>query len=220
METILAIEDDKVARELVRRALEPVPYRVITAEDGNEGLRTVFTNRPDLILLDRILPGLDGLELLRILKENEEVRKIPVIIVSSRRDTEKKVRGLDLGADDYITKPFEVEELRARVAVQFRIQRLRRELVEAGSCRAIVELAGAAAHQLNQPLTIIMTRIELLKEVCPHDHPNLKSLNAIYTAAEEMVDIIHKLQNIRRYETMDYTKRARIVDIDKASTLT
>ena len=121
-ETILIIEDDRALREGLVMNFELRGYRVLTAPDGDEGLRLAFDARPDLIILDLMLPGVNGLEILTELRSREE--PVPVLILSARDTTAQKIEGLELGADDYVTKPFELPELMARAAAMLRRRRV------------------------------------------------------------------------------------------------
>jgi len=115
--TILVIEDEPPLQKFLRVTLENEQYNVIVASRGEEGLRHASVGQPDLVILDLGLPDIDGLE---ITKRLREWTAIPIIIVSARGKEHDKVAGLDAGADDYLTKPFGVEELLARVRVAMR----------------------------------------------------------------------------------------------------
>ncbi|MFM1871876.1 MAG: hypothetical protein RL398_1298 [Planctomycetota bacterium] len=115
---ILAIEDEPDLREGIKHNLELEGYRVETAADGKEGLRKARDLRPTLILLDLMLPGMPGLEVLRTLRETGH--ETPIIIVSAKGQDRDKVTGLELGADDYLTKPFGLSELAARIRAVLR----------------------------------------------------------------------------------------------------
>jgi DNA-binding response OmpR family regulator len=115
---ILVIEDEPDLRAGLQHNLELEGYQVDTAADGKEGLRKARDDRPALILLDLMLPGLSGLDVLRQLRESG--REMPVIIVSAKGQDRDKVQGLELGADDYLTKPFGLGELTARIRAVLR----------------------------------------------------------------------------------------------------
>ncbi len=117
---ILVIEDEKDIAELVRYNLSREGYKVSNAYSGEEGLRTAATLLPDLILLDLMLPEIDGLQVCRTLKSDIRTQHIPVIMVTAKREELDVVTGLELGADDYITKPFSPRVLIARVRVALR----------------------------------------------------------------------------------------------------
>ena len=112
-QTILIIEDDRAISNFISRALNANSYRTIAASTGKEGLSLFFSHGPDLVLLDLGLPDMDGLEILTQLRGLP--REVPVIIISARDREAEKVRALDMGADDYVVKPFGVSELLARI---------------------------------------------------------------------------------------------------------
>lgn len=120
-QTILIIEDDRALREGLALNLRLEGYQILTAPDGNEGVRMAFENRPDLIVLDIMMPCLTGLDILEELRDQGE--QVPVLILSARDTTRDKVEGLKLGADDYLTKPFDLPELIARIEVMLRRKR-------------------------------------------------------------------------------------------------
>jgi two-component system, OmpR family, alkaline phosphatase synthesis response regulator PhoP len=117
-ETILVIEDDKSMREGLALNFQLQGYRVLTAADGEEGMRKAFDARPDLIVLDVMLPGWSGIEILSELRAKGD--GVPVLILSARDKVDDKIEGLGTGADDYVTKPFELKELLARVEAMLR----------------------------------------------------------------------------------------------------
>lgn len=112
MKSILIVEDDQSIAELQKDYLEISGFSVAICADGIEGLKSIESGEYDLIILDVMLPGMDGLEILRRIRDN---RDIPILVVSAKKDDIDKIRGLGLGADDYITKPFSPGELVARV---------------------------------------------------------------------------------------------------------
>jgi DNA-binding response OmpR family regulator len=119
-DTILVVEDDRALRHGLAMNLELHGYHVITAADGETGMQLAFDARPQLIILDIMLPGWNGLEILDELRKRGE--KVPVLILSARSTTPDKVAGLSLGADDYMVKPFDLPELIARIEVMLRRQ--------------------------------------------------------------------------------------------------
>lgn len=119
--TVLVIDDEPPIRRLLRTTLAAQDYRVIEAADGQEGLSLLRHEKPDVLLVDLGLPDIDGLELIRMIRAELPV---PIVVLSSRDDEKGKVEALDLGADDYVTKPFGMEELvaRLRTALRHRLQ--------------------------------------------------------------------------------------------------
>lgn len=112
---ILIIEDDRISIEILEYFLENEDYSVSVAQDGEIGLRKITENKPDLILLDIMLPGMDGIQLLEKVKEDTQLSQIPIIIISSLSQDEDILRGLEKGAMDYLSKPFSPQILIAKV---------------------------------------------------------------------------------------------------------
>lgn len=117
---ILIIDDEPHIVELIRYNLEGAGFKTLQALNGNEGLALAQKEVPDLVLLDLMLPGIDGLEVCRQLRSDEDLKSIPIIMLTAKSAEIDKVLGLELGADDYITKPFSVRELIARVKALLR----------------------------------------------------------------------------------------------------
>ncbi|WP_353211425.1 phosphate regulon transcriptional regulator PhoB [Rhodovarius sp.] len=118
--TILIVEDEAPLLTLLRYNLEKQGFRVEEATDGQEALLRVAENKPDLVLLDWMLPSLSGIEVCRQIRRRPATRDLPVIMVTARTEDQDAVRALDIGADDYITKPFAVEALLARIRALLR----------------------------------------------------------------------------------------------------
>ncbi len=119
-EKLLIVDEELDALTALRVALESEGYNVIVALDGFEGLEKVKTENPDAILLDIMMPGMDGFEVCKRLKSDSSTRHIPVIMLTAKGETDDKVEGLELGADDYVTKPFNLKELKARIRTVLR----------------------------------------------------------------------------------------------------
>ena len=117
---VLVVEDENAQREVLSYNLEAEGFRVVMAENGDEGLLFLKEEKPDLIVLDWMLPNVSGIEICRRVKANSETRNIPVIMLSARSEEVDRVRGLETGADDYVVKPYSVVELMARVRTQLR----------------------------------------------------------------------------------------------------
>lgn len=117
---ILVVDDEPSIIELLEFNLQKAGYHVLKAENGHEALQLVRTNKPDLIILDLMIPGIDGIEVCRRLKGQQETAGIPIIMLTARNEEVDKIVGLELGADDYMTKPFSPRELMARIKAVLR----------------------------------------------------------------------------------------------------
>ena len=112
---ILVVEDEPNQVELIEFNLNSEGYEVVVARDGEEALNLAEEENPDLILLDWMLPKVSGIEVCRQLRRSKMTREIPIVMLTARSEESDKIRGLDIGADDYITKPYSIKELLARV---------------------------------------------------------------------------------------------------------
>ena len=114
-QTILVAEDQQTIRSLIEYKLRNSGYTVVSVEDGAAALKKAVELKPDLVLLDVMMPLMTGFEVLAALKQNEETKRIPVLLVTAQSKEDEVLKGLELGADDYVTKPFSPNELAARV---------------------------------------------------------------------------------------------------------
>jgi two-component system cell cycle response regulator len=158
--SILVADDEPVNLALIKRRLEWEHYQIHTAEDGRAAVELAKRLRPDLIILDVMMPIMDGLQACRLIKEDSTTRDIPVIFLSALDDTATKVSGLSLGANDYISKPFRVEELLARVAVALRLK-LERDELRRNTEEARLRAEAASEMSVTDALTGLLNRYGL-----------------------------------------------------------
>ena len=183
-ETVLVVEDDPSLRLGLQKALRSAGFRVRVANTGPEGMEAALAERPDLVLLDVMLPGMNGFEIC------EELRRcdadLPIILVTAKGEEQDKVRGLRLGADDYVVKPFGVSELLARVDAALR----RRRIAEADA--AVVSFGDVTidfrAHKLERagaPMEVTALEMKLLRYFLRHEGvllPRQRILDAVWGA--------------------------------------
>ncbi len=159
MRTILVVDDEPAIILLIRHRLEHDGFRVLTAENGIDAIITAKSHHPDLIILDLMLPGIVGLEVLRELRTHSTV---PIIILSARKEEVDRVVGLELGADDYVVKPFSVRELSARVKAMFRRQETRSIETDLTWNGIAINLDRREATVQGRPVNLTSTEFELL----------------------------------------------------------
>ena len=166
--TILLVDDEAAIRDMLSLALEAADYNVLVAENAQQAHATIIDRHPDLVLLDWMMPGTTGLELLRRLKRDELTAKIPVIMLTAKTEEDSKISGLDAGADDYISKPFSPRELMSRVkAVLRRIGRDElKEPITVGEL--IFDPIGHRVSIANEPINLGPTEYRLLQFFLTH----------------------------------------------------
>lgn len=139
MQKILIVDDEDHILQMLRMNMKRQGFYSVCAESGEEALELCNSEKPDLVLLDVMLPGIDGVETCRRLKENPETRSIPVIMLSAKSQGQDKIEGLQGGADDYVTKPFSLEELFLRIQAALRqVALLRGEKANRFQCGSLV----------------------------------------------------------------------------------
>lgn len=152
---VLAVDDDERNLALLIAKLEAEGYEIESARNGFEALEKVHSFRPDIILMDVMMPQMDGYEALRRLKSKEETRYIPVIMLTGRTEIEDKVMGFEVGAEDYIAKPYSLQEVAVRVKSLLRMRLLQNKLRETEKMAALGGMVDGIAHEIRNPLTAI-----------------------------------------------------------------
>ncbi|MGC9526814.1 MAG: hybrid sensor histidine kinase/response regulator [Limnospira sp.] len=146
--TLLVVDDNPTNIKVLFEFLRKVGFRVLVAKDGWDAINKLQSALPDLILLDVMMPGIDGFETCRQIKTNPKHRDLPIIFMTALADTDNKVKGLSLGAVDYITKPFQQEEVLARINLQLKLRSLTRELADKN--RQLAELNGQLEQKVKE----------------------------------------------------------------------
>ena len=143
---ILIVDDEAAIREMVAVALEMADFQVLEAENAQRGHELIVDERPDLVLLDWMLPNISGIELARRLKRDEATAEIPIIMLTARAEEDNRIQGLDVGADDYITKPFSTRELVARIRAVLR-------RTSAGAAEKAIQVEGLVLDPVSHRVT-------------------------------------------------------------------
>jgi len=200
---ILIVDDEPINVKILQRKLEKAGYEILTAGNGVECLESVSQVLPDLILLDVMMPEMDGVETCKKLKENPDTRSIPVVFVSAKIDRSDKIAGLDSGAIDYISKPVDLEETLARVQTHLKLERMHNENLELqqrlGEVRrnaAIGSMTQGIAHNLNNLLGVIIGYVDLLKLRVHQPEKITQDLQALEKAVKRMVDLVRRLSSM------------------------
>lgn len=197
---ILVVDDTQTNREVMARILARKKYQNKLVENGEQALAAVAERLPDLILLDISMPGMDGFEVCERLKADERTRDIPVMFISAHDATEDKLRAFHVGGVDYITKPFKIEEVLARVETQVTLAIQRKSIIELSELKD--QLLRTVSHDLKNPLHVIMGYSSLLMEdgyvTKPEDLRNMSK--AIFNSAERMYQLVTNLLELSQIE--------------------
>lgn len=216
MSVILIIEDNRDLVLSLEAHLRRTGHEIVSAFDGVEGLEKLdATPATELVLLDVMMPRMDGYQVLTRLRSGDRWRDLPVIVLSAFGDSDQVVRGLSLGANDFLVKPFDFGELIARVSTQLRIRQLERELRDAEKMKLLLDAAHASAHELSQPATTILARLELCRARLPAKSAIRKDLDVINEEANKISAIIRKLQAVKSYHTKEYKGVGTLLDFDE-----
>ncbi|MFZ2356785.1 MAG: response regulator [Candidatus Omnitrophota bacterium] len=163
-ETILIVEDEKDIVKMLDYNLKKEGFKTLIAHDGEDALDAANTKLPDLILLDLMLPGLDGFEVCKTLKAERKTASIPIIMLTAKSQESDKIVGLELGADDYVTKPFSPRELLARIKAVLRRVKEKDKLLEVLKIDDLtIDLSKIAVSVKDKPVELTSKEFELLK---------------------------------------------------------
>jgi len=220
MKKILVIDDLPENVLLLREKLEEAGYEVITAFDGKSGLQVTENELPDLVMLDVMMPEIDGLEVCKIICRNEKTSFIPIILVTAKSGAEDIKEGLEAGAFDYIKKPFNKIELLARVGSALKFSEARKMLVESEKKNIYAATVVTANHKIKQPLTLMSLslsaiRRELSKEELSKDFIESR-LVYISTAIKEITDVLNQLNAVKQPIFSDYIKNIKMINVEKS----
>ena len=200
---ILVVDDQPINVQLLKRKLEREGMQVIAAYSGQEALDLVAKERPELILLDVMMPEMDGIEVCQRLQASEETRSIPVIFVTARSSKEGKLEGLGVGAVDYITKPIDLDETLARVQTQLRFAAINREIIdlqrrltESRRAATIGAVTQGIAHNLNNLLGVVIGYLDLIKAYAEKPELVRKNAQNVEDAVQRIVVIIRQLSSL------------------------
>ena len=231
---ILVVDDDPLLQEVLKTKLERSGYIVAVAEDGEVALDYISQKLPDLVLLDIKMPGMDGYEVCKRLRADEKTKALPILMLTAYGGLNHVIKGMESGADDYISKPYEIEEVLVRVRSLLRVRQIERELREKethlAKIEAISQLMVTMTHHINNSLVIINGRaqvaefnrpksVERLIEACKKETQRIsavlqsledmagqmKCATTSYAGIEDaMIDIENEIRYRLEEEELDY----------------
>jgi two-component system phosphate regulon response regulator PhoB len=200
-ERILVVEDEEDILELIRYNLAREGYRVSSATSGEDGLRAAMRDKPDLVVLDIMLPGIDGIEVCRRLKADPQTRYIPVVMVTAKGDEADVVTGLELGADDYLTKPFSPKVLIARLRAVIR----RREQEGVKDAKEPIQRGDILIHPGRREVLVGGSRVAL--------DLTFTEFNVLHLLASRPGWVFTRAQIVDAVRGYDYNVTERSVDV-------
>jgi len=213
---ILVVEDERDTRFILEKLLTKNNFEVLSANNGKEALQLLETYMPKVILADWTMPIMDGLELCNQIKSNEKLKLIYYIILTARTSLRDRVTGLDVGADDFLMKPIENQELVARIKSGIRIFNLQKELKDIEHSKAVVELACTIGHKINNPLSSLKIAIENLKDFSTSKLPDTteEDFQIIEQAIERIQTFVHQLTHLENPEVIKYADDSKMIKFD------
>ncbi|MCK9211165.1 MAG: response regulator [Ignavibacteriaceae bacterium] len=212
---ILLVEDEKDTRFILERLLTKNNYEVLSAKDGSEALKLLENYLPKAILADWTMPVMDGIELCKILKKDEKFKTIYFIVLTARASLKDRITGLDIGADDFLVKPIENQELLARIRSGVRIFNLQNELKNLEHNKAIIEMACTIGHKINNPLSSLLISVKNIETELLELHQSKFSedLMIITQSIDRIKTLTESLVNIQKPTIIDYSSGSKMIDI-------
>ncbi|MCU0331928.1 MAG: response regulator [Ignavibacteriaceae bacterium] len=218
MKKILVIDDLPENVFILQDRLVQEGYEVITAYDGNGGIGKAYSELPDLILLDVMMPDISGFEVCKILVNDERTKHIPIILVTARAGAEDTKEGLEAGAFDYIKKPFNRVELMARVKSALKLSDANQQVLQIEKRTTYVATIVTANHKIKQPLTLLSLSSAAIKKELEKDEISKESIlnrvKYIDAAIKDINDVLNKLNSITNPELSDYAKDVKMIRVE------
>lgn len=224
---LLIVDDNPDNIEILKYKLRQVDdsYTIMESNTGTDALEKIKKNKPDVILLDIIMPGMDGFEVAKKIKSSFPDDFIPIIMVTAREDVDSKIRGLASGGDDYLTKPFEITELQARIKSLMRIRELQdkinemnKKLLVSERLSAVIATVATLNHEINNPLCSMLLDLQMLQLSAdfisiPQDIQ--EKIKKIEASAARIADITKKLSELQEISTKEYVGKSEIIEVKK-----
>jgi len=210
---ILIVEDEKDTRFILEKLLSRNNYDVATAVDGQNAFEVLKDFVPKVILADWTMPVLDGLALCNILKADEKLKLTYFIILTARASLKDRIMGLDVGADDFLVKPVENQELLARIRSGIRIYNLQNELRNIEHSKALIEMACTIGHNINNPLSSLVLSIKNIEqEIAKLSKNNFdEDFHNVNQSIERIKNFVNELTHLQNPEVVNYSDENKMI---------
>ncbi len=217
VDQILVVEDEKDTRYILDKLLSKNGYEVITSINGEEALEILKKQKPKVIIADWTMPVMDGIELCKILKGNENYKLIYFIILTARASLKDRVIGLDVGADDFLVKPVDNQELLARIRSGIRIHNLQNELKSIEHNKAILEMACTIGHKINNPLSSLLLSVKNIEDELNSKEKDKfnDDFNIALQSIEKIKSLVNDLTHLQNPDLIEYAADQKMVRLGK-----
>lgn len=212
---ILVVEDDNDTLFILNKLLTKNNYKVFTSTNGQDAFNMLNEVEPEVILADWTMPVMDGLELCNIIKKDEKYKLIYFIILTARASLKDRVTGLDIGADDFLVKPVQNQELLARIRSGIRIHNLQNELKKIEHNKALIEMACTIGHRINNPLSSLLVSVKNIEDELGDKKESLEEdMIVINKSIERIKTLANNLTQLQNPEIVDYTSDNKMLKLD------
>jgi DNA-binding response OmpR family regulator len=214
---ILVVEDEKDTRYILDKLLSKNGYEVVTSVNGEEAIEILKQHKPKVIIADWTMPVMDGIELCKILKGDEKYKLIYFIILTARASLKDRVIGLDVGADDFLVKPVDNQELLARIRSGIRIHNLQNELKSIEHNKAIIEMACTIGHKINNPLASLLMSIKNIEDELNSEEKDKfnDDFSITHQSIEKIKFLVNDLIHLQNPDLIEYTPDQKMVKLGK-----
>ncbi|MBF0503585.1 MAG: response regulator [Candidatus Omnitrophica bacterium] len=213
---ILIVDDKKTNREVLKAVLIAADegYSISEADSGVTALESIERGAPDIILLDVIMPQIDGFEVCRRLKADKKYKSIPILFITAMDHTEDMAKCFALGAADYIVKPIKPEEVKTRVKAHLRIKRAEEEQLQVSNLETVKNMVVTYNHNMNQPLMAAVAYLEGLLIQIPETDKRHASLLKVKNELGKVMAILKKIQALEQLKRTDYVGKTQMIDLE------
>jgi len=205
VDKILIVDDLPISQEVLNELLSPY-YELIFANNGQEGYDLTKSKKPDLIIMDVVMPVLNGFEATKLIKADEEVKDIPIIFITVLDNIQDVVKGFEIGGVDYIIKPFHDLEVLSRINTQIKLRKYQAQILELTKKNSILAMAVTVNHDIRQPLTVLQGYLDKMIDDLQNFKIvyNQKSIDRINISIETIVKFLNKYCECENYDIDNY----------------